>query len=270
MGSHGRNLAYVLCFVFLASQTLAKENISAYFSNDSLNGLKFSDAYETHNMGLLYSKDDYYIKLDLGLVSPDMYVYRNRLREANRSFGEIISLEVGEPKNNVAGLRYYARVRTAGEFGLDKMQDFMHRLFSLQQVNEVNDLVRMPADTWFGVGFRNEFEPEIFELKNVELNLDGFVGSDTTFLTVKLTKEFKHPFFVYDLSAGGRIVAYDKVVSAPPMNGQERGIIPLISLGISYENGPYKVFVRDTFSLPSIKTDSSLFGVFSAGASYNF
>ena len=32
------------------------------------------------------------------------------------------------------------------------MQDFMHRILGLQPVNQVNDLVRMPRKTWFGVG----------------------------------------------------------------------------------------------------------------------
>ena len=47
--------------------------VTAYFKNDSVNGFQLSDAYETHNMGLKVSNDEYYALVDLGIVSPDMY-----------------------------------------------------------------------------------------------------------------------------------------------------------------------------------------------------
>ena len=268
--SQRRSVAFLLCAVFVADTLSAEEKIQAYFSNDSMNGLKFSDAYETHNMGLIYATDDYYVKLDLGIVSPDMYVYRNEYREPNRSFGELISLEIGKPHNSKNAFRFYARAKATGEFGVDKLQDFAHRLLKLQPVNAVNNLIRMPEDIWFGVGLRSEFEPSLSALKDIKFHVDGFVGSDTASLTAKLTKEFHRPLFTYDFSVGGRFVAYDQVVSAPPINARERRVIPEASFGISYNNGPYSVFLRDVFSLPSIRADNSLFGVFSAGVSYAF
>mgnify|MGYP004173126085 CR=1 FL=1 len=264
------SVAFLLCAVFFADTLNAEERIHAYFSNDSMNGLKFSDAYETHNMGLIYATDDYYVKLDLGIVSPDMYVYRNEYREPNRSFGELISLEIGKPHNDKNAFRFYARARATGEFGVDKLQDFAHRLLKLQPVNSINNLIRMPEDIWFGVGLRSEFEPSLSALKDIKFHVDGFVGSDTASLTAKLTKQFHRPLFTYDFSVGGRFVAYDQVVSAPPINAKERKVIPEASFGISYNNGPYSVFLRDVFSLPSIRADNSLFGVFSAGVSYAF
>ena len=264
------SVAFLLCAVFFADTLNAEERIHAYFSNDSMNGLKFSDAYETHNMGLIYATDDYYVKLDLGIVSPDMYVYRNEYREPNRSFGELISLEIGQPHNGKNAFRFYARAKATSEFGVDKLQDFAHRLLKLQPVNSVNNLIRMPEDIWFGVGLRSEFEPSLSALKDIKFHVDGFVGSDTASLTAKLTKQFHRPLFTYDFSVGGRFVAYDQVVAAPPINAKERKFIPEASFGISYDNGPYTVFLRDVFSLPSIKADNSLFGVFSAGVSYEF
>ena len=68
----------------------------------------------------------------------------------------------------------------------------------------------------------------------------------------------------------GRFVAYDQVVSAPPINAKERRFIPEVSFGISYDTGPYSIFLRDIFSLPSIEADSDLYGVLSAGISYEF
>lgn len=264
------SVGFLLCTLFFADMLSAEEKIHAYFSNDSMNGLKFSDAYETHNMGLIYTNDDYYLKFDLGIVSPDMYVYRNEYREPNRSFGELISLEIGQPHNGKNAFRFYARAKATGEFGVDKLQDFAHSLLKLQPVISINNLIRMPEDIWFGVGLRSEFEPSLSALKDIKFHVDGFVGSDTASLTAKLTKQFHHPLFIYDLSVGGRFVAYDQVVAAPPINAKERRFIPEASFGISYDNGPYTVFLRDVFSLPSIKADNSLFGVFSAGVSYEF
>lgn len=260
----------LFCGIFLVSAVSAKDSVEAYFSNDSLNGLKISDAYETHNMGLIYSNDAYYLKLDLGLVSPDMHAYRNEYRKANRSFGELVSLEIGQPYTASENFRFYAQIKGAGEFGIDRLQDFAHKALSLQEVNNINDLIRMPNDAWVGFGLRNEFEISLMGLKNLNLNLDGFVGSDTTFLKVRFTKEFYRPLLTYDLSLGGRLVAYDRVISAPPIIAEERNIIPEISFGISYDTGPYSIFLKDSFSLPSIKADSDLYGVLSMGASYDF
>ena len=270
MATNLSTAALVFCSFLFAGQLSAKDKIYAYFSNDSLNGLKFSDAYETHNMGLIYNARKYYLRLDLGIVSPDMYSYRNKYREANRSFGEIISLEIGELNHERDRLRFYMQVKATGKYGIDKLQDFAHRLLSLQEVNKVNDLIRMPADAWIGVGFRSTFEPRILNFQNTKLDLDSFVGSDTSFLTAKITKEFYHPLVTYDLSAGGRFVAYDNVVSAAPIYAKERSVIPEISFGLSHRAGPFKVFVRDTFSFPTIKADNNFYGVLSAGVSYDF
>ena len=263
-------LLFIFVIISLASQVSATEKLYAYFSNDSLNGLKISDAYETHNMGLIYSNDKHYIKLDLGIVSPDMHSYKNEYRTANRSFGELVSIEVGETLSTNKNFSFYGRIRGTRAFGLDKLQDFAHRVLSLQRVNTLNDSIRMPVDTWFGFGLRNKFGTKLMGLSDTDVNLDGFIGLDTTFITAKLTKEFRRDLLTYDFSLGGRLVAYDHVISAPPIRAEERHIIPEISFGISYDTGAYTVFVKDTFSLPSIEADRNLYGVLSMGASYKF
>lgn len=256
--------------MFFATYVSAKEQINVYFSNDSVNGIKLSDAYETHNMGLRYSNDKYYFNLDLGIVSPDMHVYRNQYREANRSFGELISLEIGLPEISNYDLRVYAKIRASGDFGIDTLQDFAHRVLSLQKVNEVNELIRMPSEVWAGIGLRREFELSQLDIQDTKFYLDSFVGSDTTFLNANFIKEFHFPTLTYTTSVGGRLVAYDKVVSASPINAKERHFIPAVSFGVSYVFGAYSIFVKDTFSLASIEADNSLYGVLSAGVSYEF
>ncbi len=261
---------FIFCNTLSAEPASAKEKFLMYFANDSINGLRISDAYETHNMGLKYLTDEFYIKLDMGLVSPDMHSYRNQYREANRSFGEIILLEVGGTNSSYGDFWLYARIKATDKFGIDNLQDFAHRFLSLQRVNAISDLIRMPKNAWVGVGIRSVIKPHLLALNNIQINSDGFVGSDTTFLKVDFTKQFGGPKLRYDITAGGRLVAYDKIISAPPIRAKERTIIPEISFGISYDMGSYNVFVRDTFSLPSIESDSKLYGVLSAGISYEF
>ena len=45
------------------SSLVAKETLTAYFQNDSVNGFIVSDAYETHNMGIIYSSSPIFIIL---------------------------------------------------------------------------------------------------------------------------------------------------------------------------------------------------------------
>ena len=260
----------IIFLFFFANQVSAKDKVHAYFSNDSINGLKLSDAYETHNMGLTYFTNKYYFNFDLAIVSPDMHVYRNQYRKANRSFGEIVSLEIGETRNHRNSYRFYVRIKNTDEYGIDKIQDFAHRILSLQPVNKINELIRMPKATWIGVGLRSEFEPSLLALHKIKLDLDGFVGSDTIFLDAKFTKQFQGPVLTYDLSVGGRFVGYDRVISALPINAKERHLIPVVTFGAAYHMGVYNIFVRDEFSLPSIKSDDDLYGVLSAGVSYEF
>ena len=65
---------------------------SAHFHDDIVNAFQLSDAYETHNMGLRHEMEDYYVLIDSGIVSPGIYAYWNEYLEANRSFGELITL----------------------------------------------------------------------------------------------------------------------------------------------------------------------------------
>ena len=103
-----------------------------------------------------YGRLRIFLNLDLGIVSPDMHIYKNEYRLANRSFGELISLTIGKNQisNSDYNISYYLKLVSSGEFGIDGMQDLMHRILTLQPVNYVNDLVRMPDETWYGLGGR--------------------------------------------------------------------------------------------------------------------
>ena len=172
----------IVAFLAYVQTAVADEIFTAYFYNDSVNGFQLSDAYETHNMGLRYLKDDYYALLDLGIVSPDMWIYKNEYREANRSFGEVITLEVGQPVYISSPFSYYFNVKSVGKFGVDKLQDFVHRVLFLQPVNKINNIVRMPNETWFGVGARYNRVINLPLLGGSVFGTDAYLGSDRSSL----------------------------------------------------------------------------------------
>ena len=86
---------FTLLYLSINPVTHAEGKLTSYFSNDSVNGIGSGDAYETHNMGIVYEFNDIIMQLDLGIVSHDMHVYKNQFRVANRSFGEIVSFSFG-------------------------------------------------------------------------------------------------------------------------------------------------------------------------------
>jgi len=255
---------------FSGVQALADSRFTAYFSNDSVNGFQLSDAYETHNMGIVYEKSGYYAKLDLGVVSPDMYVYRNQFREANRSFGELVTLEVGQSHSETDNLLLYGRVKLSGEFGIDEMQDFAHEVLSLQPVNEVNDLVRMPEDTWFGVGARYSTELHVPAFGASKLGSDAYLGTDTPRISADLSQTVSRVNSDINFAAGAHLGAYDEVGSAPPIGATERNVIPYARIGVNFEVLGYDIYVQEVISLPTISSDDSLYAVLDAGISFKF
>lgn len=249
---------------------MANGSLTAYFSNDSVNGLKISDAYETHNMGLQYTSDNSYFVLDLGIVSPDMHVYKNQYRVANRSFGEIVTLSYGHKADFSPKIKayYYTKFSASGQFGIDKMQDLMHQILTLQPVNEVNDLVRMPNEQWLGLGASFAYHLDEKKYGFDTLNLAAYAGTDRVELSTSLQiyKNYTHYNLLGEL--GIKSVNYDNIVSAPPILAEHRSIIPFAEIGLEFTFFGVQWYIKDRFSLPTVGSDDSLFGVLSAGVTF--
>ena len=255
---------------FFAATAAQSDGLTAYFHNDSVNGFQLSDAYETHNMGLRYDAANYYALLDLGIVSPDMHVYRNEFREANRSFGELITIELGQPSDISGAPYYYVRLKSAGQFGIDKMQDFTHRLLSLQPVNDVNDLVRMPNNTWLGAGLRLNYISDLWFMGDTLVSFDAFWGGDSASLNVGTEKVTSGEYFDFIYGVGLSTIFYDEIVAAPPLKATPRKIIPYANLKIKFGAFGHDFFVSERISLPTIRTDERIFAVLSAGVTFDF
>ena len=257
--------------VLSATYAFGEKSLTAYFKNDSVNGLMISDAYETHNMGLTYRSGRNYAGIDLGIVSPDMHLYKNQYREANRSFGEIISLEFGHQLGAENNIKLFGKLRGSGKFGLDKTQEFAHRLLSLQSVSDINQLVRMPNKLWYGVGGEYASRSPLPQLSaEHSLQVMPYFGTDRA--SVKSELEFLFPYHSVSLSSALSLeyVLFDRIVSAKPISATPRKLIPQLSFGAAYDFGRFSVFAVDSFALPTIQKDQRIFGVLHAGITYNF
>ena len=252
-----------LCIGFLAftvlgeSPALASE-VSFSFSNDSMNGLRLSDAYETHDMGIRYSTFKNWYDLNFAIVSPDMYVYRNQYREANRSYGEIIQFTYGSNTS-----QHYCKFTAVGKFGLDTAQDFAHELFGLQTVADINELVRMPNRLHAGCG-------TTITKNDWDVTIQPYVGTDRASFTVdKRFQIFENTHSSLSSKFGVSFIGYDNIVSAKPIAATHRSIVPDVSLNYSYAlNDGINLVFSERASLPTIANDSSVFLQFSAKLSF--
>jgi len=263
------------CLIYIGLTTsvysfTARETITAYFQNDSVNGFIISDAYETHNMGFIYSKDDNFFSLDLGIVSPDMHIYKNQFRVANRSFGEIVTVSLGSTSDQIDNFeyKYFVNIRSTGKFGIDEMQDFMHRVLGLQPVNQVNDLVRMPPKTWIGFGGEvRRAAPKNINTFFSEIGSNYYFGTDRAEISPFLVKTVNLEKFNFIGELGLKSIFFDEVVTAEPIIADHRSLIPYAEFGVTFEYLGFEWFFKDRFSMPTIKSDDSLYGVLSAGIS---
>lgn len=265
-------ICLLVTYSCLFSPLYADYNVTAYFSNDSVNGFKVSDAYETHNMGMGLATENKFVSLDLGIVSPDMHLYKNEYREANRSFGELISISIGRNDAELGKWRgkYFSKITASGEFGIDRLQDVMHKILNLQPVNHVNDLVRMPNNVWIGFGVnaaRDISEKDLF-FDTGHLNV--YLGNDRMEISgaAKKTKYFDD--FSVDGIFGLRAIPYDNIVSALPISAGHREIIPYVALRLNFNYLGAKFFVEDKFALPTVSDDSSIYGLLTAGVSIDW
>jgi hypothetical protein len=248
------------CLAFLlALPAVAQDRmLELYFSNDSLNGFQYSDAYETHDMGARYAWGHQFVDLNLGLVSPDMWTYRNMYRPANRSFGELVKLSYGVKGVHEAYGSYelMGQIKAAGNFGLDAMQDLMHELLNLQQVAHLEARVRMPSAVWFGVGAKTVI-PDVWQSIDFEGNV--YLGSDRASLKTGLAYQVND----WRFGVAGEHVFYDNVVSAGPIFAAYRHSIPSVYLRRAFQVFEKTVIVENRISLPTISSDDSIFSTLS-------
>ena len=170
---------------------------------------------------------------------------------------------------NQTDISYYFQLKSSGSYGIDKMQDFMHRLLTLQPVNEINNLVRMPDQQWIGIGGSAVITKEDFGITVDSVGVDGYLGSDKMQFSVYGSNIHDYKGVEMSSEFGIDTVIFDKIVSAPPISAAHRYIIPYFEVGLSFKKNGFNWFVKDKFTLPTIKSDNGLFAVLSAGVSFS-
>ncbi len=256
-----RRIVLLFSIIFFVTAVHSEERkLTAYFFNDSVNGFQFSDAYETHNMGLKLQIEKKFYQIDLGIVTPDMFEYENRFRTANRSFGELVSLSYGQGiyQNELLKIDGYAKLTSQGKFGISEFQSIIHKIANFQDDIDLLEQVRMPTKTWVGLGFdttlMKKSEDQIFQL-----GIASYFGTDrgsiSPYLKMGKQTEVWKPFGRF----GVDLVGYDEIVTASPVNAELRGFRPYASFGLSRRFGPLEIVVSENLSLPSISSDNRLY-----------
>jgi hypothetical protein len=265
-----RFLAAVAVCALLPSGLVAGErSLTAYFDNDSINPFRFVDAYETHSMGLEYRDGDHRFAIEAAIVSPDMIVYKNIYRVANRSYGELLrlryarALEIADVDVELGGY-----VVAAGEFKLDRIQQLIHDVFWLQDTFGQVQPIRMPSDVWFGV--TGEASGDLYSGSSYQQNYLVQFGSDRIALGAGVSRAIELWGWDGSASAGFDAVLRDEIISAPPISPEFRRIVPKAGLELSRRFGNATVTIGETISLPTIASDNRMRAVFDAALTWHF
>jgi hypothetical protein len=150
------------------------------------------------------------------------------------------------------------------------MQDFAHRLLSLQPVNNVNHLVRMPNETWIGTGLRLNYNSNFWPIGDALVSYDAYLGSDSASVQAYAKKSTSGEYFDYIYGVGLSAIIFDEIVAAPPVKATARRIIPFVNFKIKFDAFGYDFFVSERVSLPTIQSDERMFAVLSAGVTFDF
>ena len=224
-----------------------------------------SDAYETHNMGIRYTGDSAYANLDLGIVSPDMLLFKNKYRNSNRSYGEILTLEVGQVPVNNRNWDGYFRLRIADDFGLFEAQKLFHKTFALQQTDHLHE-IHMPDRIWYGAGIRRSSDLEILAPVSANINFDAYIGTDAVYGNVQL--DIKQRFSEVTSATyaiGTTAKAFDEVVSAGPIYADARKLIPYMTFELRTQLNSIVIYANETVSVPTIHEDHRPYLLFGMG-----
>ena len=84
-----------------------------------------------------------------------------------------------------------------------------------------------------------------------------------------VTVDKKYSSFDFTTDLGFRYVLFDNIVTAPPISATFRSFIPYVEIGVAFDYLGLNWYLRDKFSLPTIADDNQLFGMLSAGVTFD-
>lgn len=264
-----KNILLPLALCWPMTTLADNASLTAYFDNDSINPFVFVDAYETHTMGLRYQKGPHRYGLEAAIVSPDMIVYSNIYRVANRAYGEVLRLSYAyDLEQSSRDLEIGGYVTAVGEFGLDRIQQQLHDIFRLQDVFTQVQPVGMPDDVWFGI--TTSLTADLYPGSPYRQSYIGQLGTDRIALMAGLERDFALWGWDGTTHASLEAVFRDELISAPPIKAEFRTFVPRASIEVSKTFGAATITLGETLSLPTIASDDRLRAVFSAALTWKF
>lgn len=235
----------------------AAESWQAEIANDSPNGFKFSDAYETHTMSLRRHLTNGTDDFSAAIVAPKRPEDIDEDWPANRAFGELLTFKstrawFAEGERRVH--RGFA-VTLIGEFGLDAMQEAFHDLLGYRSVRDQLVSHRMDDGLMLSgfIGFRQPWR------NNLQMTGEMEFGTRRNALSMTVSKPSNCENWNIGLRAGIELIANDEVVSAEPTGADIRHIVPHIGVGTCTTWRGYRIRISEEVSLPRIASDDDLY-----------
>ena len=244
-------------------------SLTAFFDNDSINPFQFVDAYETHMMGIKYQNGTHRFGLEAAIVSPDMIVYSNVYRVANRSYGELLRLSYEKAMLiNLSNVEIGGYIVAAGKFDLDRIQQQLHETFRLQDTFRQVQPIRMPDELWFGV--TGNLSTELATGSPYRQVYAAQLGSDRIAFMGGVERDIALGQWDGAVLASLEAVFRDEIVSAPPISSEFRELVPRLGIAVSRRFGNATVSLGETLSLPTIASDDRARAVFNASLAWHF
>jgi len=250
-------LAFVLAVVLLSPALADDGTWQIEVANDSPNGFKFSDAYETHSMRLSRISKNMETSLTAALVAPKRPENIDEDRPANRSFGELLSFRQVRPwhKRGEGTLSFGSQVTFIGKFGLDSLQEEFHDLLGYRSVKDQLVSHRMEDAIMVSALFGYQRQVKGGKLFSVEAE----IGTQRNAVSAVLEKPAHCEDWDWSYHARIEAIANDEVVSAGPVNADIRHIVPTLGLGFCRSWQGYRISLTEEISLPRIRADNAVF-----------
>ena len=258
-----RNTFFVVIFLIntqaLASQPMAlgDKRWQIEIANDSPNGWKYSDAYETHATSLRKVGESGWLEFSAALVAPKRPKRAADDWTANRAFGELLTAEFGNlyRKTERGAWHIGGALTFIGSFGLDSVQEEVHNLLGYDSIR--NDLQNARMNDAVLVSALLDYRRR---LDNDWLADGGFeLGTRRNAASLTISKTTDCARFAWNYQAKLELVANDEVVSAAPLNADIRHLVPTLGVGMCFTWRGFPIEISEEISLPRIRSDDDIF-----------
>ena len=256
------NRSFLLLLALIFPQfSVAATTFELHLKNDSLNGFKFSDAYETSNFGLTVTRKNNYMHAYFAILSPKMSKNTRSEWRPNRSYAEVLTSELGLlSKNSTIFIRNF----TIGNFNLLNLQDQIHSI--LQQPSSADELsqIRSKKATYWGLGYKMSF----WRARKYSIEQSVYAGEAQKWIGLKLQRELNFRATQPKINFGIDYYFQDQFPELKPIVGKHRKFRPYLLTEFNVGITKLPIVITHKFSLPTLASDDEIF--IQLGLNYKF